>query len=66
MPLYTVAIIKKPTPKAREDGALETMVLEPTSVIARDDKSASLQALLNSKDKIGTDVSDVEVLVRPF
>lgn len=66
MPLYTVAIIKRATKKEAENGKLETLILAPTTVVARDDKSASLQALLDNKDSIGTDVSDVEVLVRPF
>ena len=67
MPLYEVALIKKPTKKEAEDGALETLVMPPTSIIAKDDRAAGFQAILNNRDKIpGVDLSSVEVLVRPF
>jgi hypothetical protein len=65
--LYIVALIQKPTKKQEEDGQQEKLILEPTSIIARDDKSAAVQAVSKSKDVIGTtDLSNVEVLVRPF
>jgi hypothetical protein len=65
--LYLVALIKKPTKKQEEDGKQEELILAPTPVIARDDKSAAVQAVSNSKDKIAdTDLSNVEVIVRPF
>ncbi len=64
--LYLVALVQKPTKKEEEDGKVETLILPPTPVIARDDKSAAVKAVAESKDKITTDLSNVEVLVRPF
>lgn len=64
--LYLVALIQKPTQKETEDGKQEVLILAPTPVIARDDKSAAVQAVAMNKDKISTDLSNVEVLVRPF
>lgn len=64
--LYLVALIQKPSKKEQEDGKQETLILAPTPVIARDDKSAAVQAVAANKDKITADLSDVEVLVRPF
>jgi len=64
--LYLVALIQKPTKKEEENGATETLVLPPTPVLARDDKAAAIKAVADSKDKITADLSNVEVLVRPF
>ena len=64
--LYLVALIQKPTKKEEEEGKQETLILEPTAVIARDDKSAAVQAVASNKDKINADLSNVEVIVRPF
>lgn len=64
--LYLVALIQKPTKKQEEDGQQETLILAPTAIIARDDKSAAVQAVATNKDKITADLSNVEVIVRPF
>lgn len=64
--LYEVALIKKPTKKEIEEGGQELLILPPTAVIANDDKSAGVQAVMQNKDKIKGDLSRVEVLVRPF
>jgi hypothetical protein len=66
MPLFELALIKQPTKKEAEDGKLEELILPPTPVLAKDDRAAALQAILNNKDKVGTDISQVQVLVRPF
>jgi hypothetical protein len=64
--LYEVALIEKPTKKEQEDGKVERLILPPTAVIASDDRSAGVQAVMQNKDKIDADLSRVEVLVRPF
>lgn len=64
--LYLVALIQKPTKKEAEDGKGETLILAPTPVIANDDKAAAIKAVKEQGDKITTDLSSVEVLVRPF
>lgn len=64
--LFLVALIQKPTKKEEEEGKQETLILAPTAVIARDDKSAAVQAVATNKDKISADLSKVEVIVRPF
>lgn len=64
--LYEVALIEKPTHKELEEGGVERLILPPTPVIAKDDKSAGVQAVMQNKDKITGDLSRVEVLVRPF
>lgn len=64
--LYEVALIEKPTSKEREEGKVEKLILAPTAVIAQDDKSAGVQAVMQNKDKIQGDLSRIEVLVRPF
>lgn len=64
--LYEVALIEKPTKKELEEGKGERLIMAPTPVIANDDKSAGVQAVMKNKDKIDGDLSRVEVLVRPF
>lgn len=64
--LFEVALIQKPTKKEADDGQLEKLILAPTAVIAKDDKTAGVIAVMQCKDKITTDLSNVEVLVRPF
>lgn len=64
--LYEVALIEKPSPKELEEGKIERLILAPTAVIARDDKSAGVQAVMLNRDKITGDLARVEVLVRPF
>lgn len=66
MPLFEVAMIEKPTAKEVESGAVEKLVMSPISVIARDQQSAGVIAVMQNKEKIVCDMSRVEVLVRPF
>lgn len=69
MPLFEVAIIQKPTKKEAEDGASEKLVFGPVSVIARDQQSAAINAVMDgSKNQLPSDSdrSRWEVLVRPF
>lgn len=66
MPLYLVALLQRPNKKESEEGKLETLVMAPTPVIARDDKAAALKAVLDNKEKVVGDLSNVDVLVRPF
>lgn len=66
MPLFEVAIIKKPTKKEIEDGTgEEKLVLAPTSVLARDANSAVI-SVVTSKTLDGFDPNKCEVIVRPF
>lgn len=64
--LYEVALIERPTKKEQEEGKAERLILPPVPVIAPDDRSAGVQAVLAQREKIVGDLSRVEVLVRPF
>lgn len=64
--LYEVALIQQPTQKEREEGAIETLIMAPTPVIAKDEQSAGVAAVMQQKDSIKCDISRVQVLVRPF
>lgn len=68
MPLFEVVILEKPTKKAAEEGAVETLVFGPAPVIAKDTQSAAINAVLSgANDKVkSADPSRLEVLVRPF
>lgn len=65
MPLFEVALLKKPTRKEVEDGTgREELVFGPKSVVAKDQQSAAIAAVMQSDQKL--DMERVEVLVRPF
>jgi len=66
--LYLVAVVEIPTKKdADENLALEKLILEPTAIVARDDKSASAIAIQRNQDKFANvNMDRVEVRVRPF
>jgi len=66
MPLYEVAILQKPTKKEAEDGASERLVFGPKSVVANDDQSAAIAAVMDGDAPRDLDRSRMEVLVRPF
>lgn len=67
MPLYEVAIIKRPTKKEIEEGTgMEGLVLAPTAVVARDPNSAVIAAVTRDGGIKDFDPNKCEVLVRPF
>lgn len=67
MPLFEVAIIKKPTKKELEEGTgNEELVFGPRAVLARDSQSAAITAVTGKEAPVGLDMSRAEVLVRPF
>lgn len=57
--LFEVAVLKK-----EEDKKLETMVVDVTSVVARDAKAAERIAIKMIPE--GMDLNDAVVIVRPF
>ena len=60
--LYEVALVEQPSKK----DAMEKLIMSPKPVIARDEQSAGVIAVLDNKDSITCDMSRVQVLVRPF
>lgn len=65
--LYEVALVEQPSKKdSEENGAMEKLIMSPKPVIARDEQSAGVIAVLDNKDSITCDMSRVQVLVRPF
>lgn len=66
MPLFEVAILEKPTKKDAEEGASEKLVFGPKAVVARDNQSAAIAAVMGGDVPQDLDRSRMEVLVRPF
>lgn len=66
MPLFEIAIIEKPTKKEAEDGAIERLVFGPEPIIASDEQSAGIAAVMNTTKEIKLDQTRMVVLVRPF
>lgn len=66
MPLFEVAILQRPTKKEAEDGATEKLVFGPRCVVARDDQSAAIEAVMDGDVPRDLERSRMEVLCRPF
>lgn len=64
--LFEVVILENPTKAEAEAGQLPKLVLGPIMVIAKDNQSAGVTAVMKHKDTITCDMSRAEVLVRPF
>lgn len=65
MALFEVAILEKPTKKEMEEGKSERLVFGPKAVVAKDEQTAAISAVLDGE--VGdVDRSRLEVLVRPF
>ena len=65
MPLFEVAILERPTKKELEEGACEKIIMKPTSVVAVDEQSAAISAVMDT-GKLDIDRTRMQVLVRPF
>ena len=65
MALFEVAILERPTKKEAEEGASERIVMPPTPVVAIDEQSAGINAVMDA-DKFEVDRSRMQVLIRPF
>lgn len=67
MELYLVAVILQPTKKQKdEDGAVATIVVQPTGVMAKDEAQAAMKAhRLVPEEHSGKD-DRLEVRVLPF
>ena len=51
MPLYEVAVVEMPTKKAVEEGVgVEKLIVPPTPVIASDERSAAVIAMMEQKE----------------
>jgi len=65
--IYLVAVIEQPTKKEKdENSAMPKLILEPTAVIAKDDKDAALKVAMKNEKLRGLDQDRLEVIVRPF
>lgn len=67
MPLFEVAVTRKPTKKEIEDGTVdEFIILPPTPVVARDGQAAIITVLTRDGGIKGFDANKCDAIVRPF
>lgn len=65
--LYEVAIIVQPTKQEAEAGGVEKLIMPPTAVIAKDERSAGVIAVSQATEQLPAELlARAEVLVRPF
>lgn len=66
MPLFEVAILERPTKKEiEEEGRSEKLVFGPKAVVASDEQSAAISAVMGG-EMPQVDKARMMVLVRPF
>jgi hypothetical protein len=63
--LYQVAIIHKPTQAELEKGEQETVLVDPSWIVAPNEQTAALRVAVENNDKVGKD-PQASVLVRSF
>jgi hypothetical protein len=66
MPLFEVAILETPTKKDAEEGKTERLVFGPKAVVARDNQSAAIAAVMDGGMDSTVDRTRMNVIVRPF
>ena len=68
MPLFEVALLKRPTKKEIEEGTgQEELIFGPKAVVAKDAQGAAIVAVMENKDEFkDVDMARTDVLVRPF
>lgn len=65
MPLYEIAVLKKPTQKQRDEGTgKEELLMAPTAIVAPNEMTAVAKAMQAAEGNI--DLDTAEVLIRPF
>jgi len=65
--LFDVAIVKVPTQKEAEEGKMEELVVPPTTVVAVDEASATINVAVANADKLASVPKErLTVYVRPF
>jgi hypothetical protein len=63
MPLFEIAIIKKPTKKELDEGTgQEELLFGPKTVLAKDEQAAGMMAVMGQN----VDLNRSQVLIRPF
>ena len=64
---FLVMVVKNPTQRdIYDEGATPTIVVQPTGVLAKDDKQASAKAMRLVPEEHGRKIDLLEVMVLPF
>jgi len=65
--LFIVAAVENPSKKdVEENDAISKIILQPTCILARDDKDAAIKAVLGCDELKNANHDRLEVLIRPF
>lgn len=64
--LFEVAVLLHPTSKKAEDGDSTIIVVQPTSVLAKDEDGAKFKAARLIPEEYSDKADRLEVAVRPF
>lgn len=65
--LFMVAAVENPSKKdVDENEAMSKIIMQPTCILARDDKDAAIKAVLGCDALKNANQDRLEVLIRPF
>jgi hypothetical protein len=66
MPLFEVAILRRPTKKEHEDGAGEELLYGPKAMLAKDKETAGLMVMRSKDVPEDLDLNRADLIIRPF
>jgi hypothetical protein len=66
MKLYEFAILYHPTAEQRKKGQKDEIVVKPTTILAQDERTATLTAAREIPEKYMDQLDQIEVAIRPF
>jgi hypothetical protein len=65
--LFQVAVVERPTEKEEEDGAVEKILVEPTTIVAKSQNAVAMKIVQEHSSKLrDADPDRVDILIRPF
>lgn len=64
--VFEIVAVYNPTEKEEEDGKVSVIVVEPKTVLAKDERTAGVMAARAIPQEYESKLDQVEVLVRPF
>lgn len=64
--VFQYLIMWHPTDAQKKEGSKSKIITEPTTILAVDEKSATLSAAISIPDQCKLDLDQLEIVVRPF
>lgn len=64
--LFKYAVLWHPTTAESKEGVTSKLIVEPTFVLSKDEKSLQLKAAMDIPQEYKTQLNQIEIVTRPF